>query len=76
MAGKSPDAAAQLFLALAFRARASGATRLVVRVPAEALALQAAARRSGLSAGEAIPLLALRHRGDFRRLAGAPGPFF
>ncbi len=75
-AGKSPDAAAQLFLALASRARASGATRLVVRVPAEAVALLEAARRTGLSARDAVPLLTLRRRGDFRRLAGAPGPFF
>ena len=76
VAGRSPEAAAQLLLVLASRSRASGASRLVVRVPAEALALQAAARRAGLSAAEAIPLFALRHRGDFRRLAGAPGPIF
>jgi GNAT superfamily N-acetyltransferase len=75
-AGRSPEAAAQLFLALAARAIASGATRLVVHVPAEAAPLLEAARRTGLAAREAIPLLALRRRGDFRRLAGAPGPFF
>ncbi len=75
-AGRSPEAAAQLFLALAARAGASGASRLVVRVPAEAAPLLEAARRTGLAAKEAIPLLALRRRGDFRRLAGAPGPLF
>jgi GNAT superfamily N-acetyltransferase len=75
-AGRSPEAAAQLFLALAARASASGATRLVVLVPAEAAPLLEAARRTGLIAREAIPLLALRRRGDFRRLAGAPGPLF
>ncbi len=75
-AGRSPEAAAQLLLALAARAGASGASRLVVRIPAEASALLAAARRAGLSAGEAIPLLGVRRRGDFRRLAGAPGPLF
>jgi GNAT superfamily N-acetyltransferase len=75
-AGRSPEAAAQLFRALAARAGASGASRLVVRVPAEAGSLLEAARRTGLAAREAIPLLALRRRGDFRRLAGAPGPLF
>jgi GNAT superfamily N-acetyltransferase len=75
-AGRSPEAAAQLFLALAARAGGAGATRLVVRVPAEALPLLEAARRTGLAARESIPLLALRRRGDFRRLAGAPGPLF
>jgi GNAT superfamily N-acetyltransferase len=75
-AGRSPEAAAQLFLALAARAGGAGATRLVVRVPAEALPLLEAARRTGLAARESIPLLALRRRGDFRRLVGAPGPLF
>jgi hypothetical protein len=75
-AARSPEAAAQIFLALAARAGASGASRLVVRVPAEATALLEAARRLSLPAGEAIPLLSLRRRGDFRRLAGAPGPLF
>lgn len=75
-AGRSPEAAAQLFLALAARAAAGGASRLVVRVPAEAAPLLEAARRAGLAAKDEIPLLALRRRGDFRRLAGAPGPLF
>ncbi len=75
-AGRSPEAAAQLFLALAARAGASGASRLVVRVPAEAAALLEAVRHIHLTAGEVIPLLTLRRRGDFRRLAGAPGPVF
>lgn len=75
-AGRSPEAAAQLFLALAARAGAAGASRLFVRVPAEGAALLEAARGAGLAAGEAIPLLSLRRRGDFRRLAGAPGPLF
>jgi hypothetical protein len=75
-AGRSPEAASQLFLALAARAGSSGASRLVIRVPAEAAPLLEAARRLGLAAREAIPLLALRRRGDFRRLAGAPGPLF
>ena len=75
-AGRSPEAAAQLLLALAARAGASGASRLVVRVPAEAAALLEAARFLGLAAEEAIPFLALRRRGDFRRLAGAPGALF
>jgi len=75
-AGRSPEAAAQLFLALAARSGVSGASRLVVRIPAEAAPILEAARRAGLTAGEAIPLLALRRRGDFRRLAGAPGPLF
>lgn len=76
VAGRGPEAAARLLLALLARARASGASRALVRVPAEASALLLAARRAGLSAGEGVPLLALRRRGDFRRLAGAPGPFF
>lgn len=76
VASRSPEGAARLFFALATRAGASGATRLVVRVPAEAAPLLETARRSGLAARDAIPLLALRRRGDFRRLAGAPGPFF
>lgn len=75
-AARSPESAAQLLLALAARAGASGASRLSVRVPAEAAALLEASRRLGLAAEEAIPLLALRRRGDFRRLAGAPGPLF
>jgi hypothetical protein len=75
-AGRSPEAAAQLLAALAARAGASGASRLVVRLPADAAALLEAARRLGLAAEEAIPFLALRRRGDFRRLAGAPGPLF
>jgi hypothetical protein len=74
--GRSPEAAAQLLLALAGRAGASGASRLFVRVPAESAALLEAARRAGLLAEDAIPFLALRRRGDFRRLAGAPGPLF
>ena len=49
---------------------------LFVRVPAESAALLEAARRAGLRAEDAVPLLALRRRGDFRRLAGAPGPLF
>jgi GNAT superfamily N-acetyltransferase len=76
VAGRSPGAAAQLFNAHAARAGAGGASRLVVRVPAEAAALLDAARRLGLEAEEAVPLLTTRRRGDFRRLAGAPGPFF
>jgi GNAT superfamily N-acetyltransferase len=75
-AGRSPEAAAQLLVALAARAGASGASRLVVRVPAEAAALLSAARSLSLVAGEAIPLLALRRRGDFRRIAGSPGIMF
>lgn len=75
-AGRSPDAAAQLLAALAARAGASGASRIVVRLPAEAAALLEEARRLGLAAEEAIPLLALRRRGDFRRIAGAPGALF
>lgn len=75
-AGRSPEAAAQLLVALAARAGASGASRLVVRLPAEADALLEAARRMGLAAEEAIPFLALRRRGDFRRIAGAPGALF
>jgi len=75
-AGRSPEAAAQLLVALAARAGASGASRLVVRVPAEAAALLSAARSLSLVAGEAIPLLTLRRRGDFRRIAGAPGAIF
>lgn len=75
-AGRSPEAAAQLFLALAARAGASGASRLAARVPAEAAALLVAASRLGLAAEESLPLLALRTRGDFRRLAGSPGPVF
>lgn len=76
VAGRSPGAAAQLVKALAARAGAHDASRLVVVVPAEAAALLDAARRLGLEAEEAAPLLATRRRGDFRRLAGAPGPFF
>jgi GNAT superfamily N-acetyltransferase len=76
VAGRSPEAAAQLLGALAARAAASGATRLVVRIPAEAATLLGAARRLGLAAGESIPLLTLRRRGDFRRLAGSPGSLF
>jgi GNAT superfamily N-acetyltransferase len=75
-AGRSPEAAAQLLVALAARAGASGASRLVVRLPAEAAALLEAARRLGLAAEEAIPFLTLRRRGDFRRIAGAPGALF
>jgi GNAT superfamily N-acetyltransferase len=76
VSGRSPEAAASLLAGLAARAHASGAARLVVRLPAEAAALLETARRMGLAAEEAIPLLALRRRGDFRRLAGAPGPLF
>jgi hypothetical protein len=76
VAGRSPEAAAHLLVALAVRAGASGASRLVVRLPAEAAALLEAARRLGLAAEGAIPFLALRRRGDLRRLAGAPGPLF
>lgn len=75
-AGRSPEAAAQILAALAARAGASGASRIVVRLPAEGAALLEAARRLGLASEEAIPLLALRRRGDFRRLAGAPGALF
>ena len=71
--GRSPDAAAELLAALANRA---GGPRAAVRLPAEASALLEAARRCGLSAAEAAPLLAVRRRGDFRRLAGAPGALF
>ena len=73
---RSPESAAQLLLALAARAGASGAARLFVRVPAESAALLEAARRLSLAAEDATPLLALHRRGDFRRLAGAPGPLF
>ncbi|HQQ77305.1 MAG TPA: hypothetical protein PLB01_08105, partial [Thermoanaerobaculia bacterium] len=69
-------AVGHLLVALAARAGASGASRLVVRLPAEAAALLEAARRMGLAAEEAIPFLALRRRGDFRRIAGAPGALF
>jgi GNAT superfamily N-acetyltransferase len=76
VAGRSPQAAAQLFHALAARAGASGASRLAVRIPAEAVALLEAARRLGFAAEESAPLLALRRRGDFRRIAGSPGLLF
>jgi GNAT superfamily N-acetyltransferase len=76
VAARSPESAAQLVSSLAARAGASGASRIFVRVPAEAAALLAAARGLRLAAEDAIPLLALRRRGDFRRLAGAPGPLF
>jgi GNAT superfamily N-acetyltransferase len=71
--GRSPDAAARLLVALASRAEAA---RVAVRLPAEASALLAAARRLGLGAVESAPLLSTRRRGDFRRLAGAPGALF
>ncbi len=74
--GTSPDAAARLFLDLAARAGASGAGRIACRVPAESAALLSAARRAGLAAEDARPLLATRRRGDFRRLSGSPGPLF
>jgi len=72
---RSPGGAALLLVALAARAGASGAARVLVRVPAEAAALLEAAGRLGLAAEDAAPFLALRRRGDFRRLAGSPGPF-
>jgi GNAT superfamily N-acetyltransferase len=75
-AGRSPESAAQLLVALAARAGASGASRLVVRIPAEAAALLEAAGRIGLVATTAVPLLGQQRRGDFRRLAGSPGPLF
>jgi GNAT superfamily N-acetyltransferase len=75
-AGRSPQTTAQLLEALAARAGSSGASRLVVRVPVEAAALLEAARRLGLEAEESVPLFAARRRGDFRRIAGSPGPLF
>jgi GNAT superfamily N-acetyltransferase len=75
-AGRSPEAAAQLLKALAARASALGVSRVAVRVPAEAAALLEAAHRLGLTAEESAPLLASRRRGDFRRIAGSPGPLF
>ena len=74
--GASPDAAARLLTDLLLRAGASGAARVACRIPAEAAALLSAARRLGLSAEDARPLLSIRRRGDFRRLSGSPGHLF
>lgn len=76
VAAVRPEAAAQIFLALAGEALRRGAGEIEAALPSEARLLVTEALRAGLRLAGSFPVLGSRLRGDLRRYAASPTSFF
>lgn len=76
IAGGTPDAAAELLLALAAEALRRGAVRIEVTLPSEARHPLAEALGAGFRIARSFPLIGGRIRGDLRRYVASSTAFF
>ena len=76
VAAVRPEAAAQIFLALAGEALRRGAGEIEATLPSEARLLVTEALRAGLRLAGSFPVLGSRLRGDLRRYVASPTSFF
>ena len=76
VAAARPEAAAQVFLALAAEAFGRGAKEIDSVLPSEARFLVTEALRAGFRLAGSFPVLGGRLRGDLRRYAASPTSFF